>query len=383
MTVHLLTAVLLTSCLIGMATASSSAAKELDVWLGTSAAKPSKGIYHCTFNTENGKLSESRLVAEISGPGFLTLHPKRPMLYAVGTLAGTPSVVAYHIGKDEAGKPKLKLVNSAAIGDGGAAHLAIDATGKTLITAQYGGGSVGVFSLKDDGSLGERTQLIKHQGGSRVVEGRQDAPHAHWTGFSPDNRFAFVPDLGLDQVVIYKVDAAGSKLTAHGHGAVPGGGGPRHMRFHTGGRWIYVLNELDLSVSVFDYDADAGTMTLKQTIPTVSKEELAKEQFTSGAEILVHPNGKFVYASNRGHDTVTVFAVDEQTGELSVVELEPVRGATPRNINLDPAGKWLLAAGQDSHTLASFAVNADSGELTYNRSVVTVPSPICILFDAR
>src|SRR5690606_4888674 len=110
-----------------------------------------------------GKLSESRLVAEISGPGFLTLHPKRPMLYAVGTLEGTPSVVAYHIGKDEAGKPKLKLVNSAAIGDGGAAHLAIDATGKTLITAQYGGGSVGVFSLKDDGSLGERTQLIKHQ----------------------------------------------------------------------------------------------------------------------------------------------------------------------------------------------------------------------------
>lgn len=382
-TVHLLMAVVLTSCLIGMATASSSSAKELDVWLGTSSTKPSKGIYHCTLNTENGKLSESRLVAEISGPGFLTLHPKLPMLYAVGTLEGTPSVVAYKIGQGDAGQPNLKLVNSAAIGDGGATHLAVDASGKTLITAQYGGGSTGVFALQDDGSIHERTQLIKHEGGSGVVEGRQNAPHAHWVGFSPDNRFAFVPDLGLDQVLIYKVDAAGSQLTPHGHGAVPAGGGPRHMRFHTGGKWIYVLNELDLSVSVFDYDAEAGAMKLKQTIPTVSKEELAKEQFTSASEILVHPNGKFVYAANRGHDTVTVLAVNEHSGELSVVELEPVRGATPRNINLDPAGKWLLAAGQDSHTLACFAVNAETGELTYNRSVVTVPSPICILFDAR
>lgn len=382
MTIHLLTAMLITSCLLGMATASTSA-KELDVWIGTSAAKPSKGIYHCSLNTDSGKLSESRLVAEISGPGFLAFHPKLPLLYAVGTLEGTPSVVAYKIGKDPTNKPTLEFVNSAAIGDGGAAHLAIDASGKTLITAQYGGGSVGVFSLREDGAIRERTQLIKHQGGSRVVAGRQDAPHAHWTGFSPDNRFAFVPDLGLDQVVIYTVDAANARLAPHGQGAVPGGAGPRHMRFHTGGKWIYVLNELDLSVSVFDYDAEAGTMKLKQTIPTVSKAELAKEQFTSGSEILVHPNGKFVYAANRGHDTVTVFKIDERSGELSVVELEPIRGATPRNINLDPAGQWLLAAGQDSHTLASFAVDPDSGELTYNRSVVTVPSPICILFDAR
>src|SRR5690606_29944150 len=176
---------------------------------------------------------------------------------------------------------------------------------------------------------------------------------------------------------------AGAKLTQHGYGEVPAGGGPRHMRFHTNGQWIYVLNELDLSVSMFDYDADAGTMKLKQTIPTVSKEELAKEQFTSASEILVHPNGKFVYAANRGHDTVTVLAVNEHSGELSVVELEPVRGATPRNINLDPAGKWLLAAGQDCHPLGCCAVNAETGELTYTRRGVPVPSPICILFDAR
>ena len=154
------------------------------------------------------------------------------------------------------------------------------------------------------------------------------------------------------------------------------------MKFHTTGHWIYVLNELDLTVTVFDYDAEQGTMTAKQTLPTVPKEELAKEQFVSAAEICVHPSGKFVYASNRGHDTITAFRVNQQTGELTVVEREFIRGATPRNFNLDPSGNWLVAAGQESHTLASFVVDRSTGELTYNRSNVFAPSPICVLFDS-
>ena len=152
------------------------------------------------------------------------------------------------------------------------------------------------------------------------------------------------------------------------------------MKFHTNGKWAYVLNELDLSVTVFDYDAKAGTMTPKQTIPTVSKEQLAKEKFKSASEIRVHPNGRFVYSANRGHDTITAFRVNQDTGQLAVIERENVRGATPRNFNLDPSGHWLLAAGQDSHTLASFEVNQDTGELTYNRSNVFAPSAICVLF---
>lgn len=356
-----------------------SLAEELDVWLGTSSAKPSQGIYHCTLNAETGKLSESTLAAAMDGPGFLELHPKANVLYAVGGLDGKPSVAAFRI-NSSGGKPQLKLVNALEIGDGGAAHVSVDATGRTLLTAQYGGGSVGVFSLNDDGSLKKRTQLIEHEGGSKVVASRQDASHAHWTGFSPDNRFAFVPDLGLDKVVIYRVDAANSLLQPHGAGAVPPGAGPRHMKFHTSGQWIYVLNELDLTISVFDYDAAAGTMTIKQTIPTVSKAELAKEQFTSASEIRVHPSGRFVVSANRGHDTLSVFAVDGSTGELQLIELEHVRGATPRNFNYDPAGKWVLAAGQDSHTLASFAVSSETGELTYNRSVIQTPAPICVLF---
>lgn len=356
----------------------NSQAEEIDVWLGT-GGKPSQGIYHCRLDTTSGKLSESRLVAEISGPGFLAQHPTQPVLYAVGTLDGKPSVVAYTIA-EAAGGASLTLINSSEIGDGGAAHVSVDATGRTLLTAQYGGGSVAAFSLNSDGSIKQRTELIDHQGGSKVVEGRQDTSHAHWTGFSPDNRFAFVPDLGLDQVVIYKLDAAASKLTPHGVGQVPPGGGPRHMKFHPNGKWIYVLNELALSVSVFDYDAAAGTMTRKQTVAAVPKKALAKEQFTSASEIRVHPNGRFVYSANRGHDTITVYAVDPSTGELAVVEREHVRGATPRNFNLDPSAKWLLAAGQDSHTLACFAVNAETGELTYNRSIIQTPTPICVLF---
>ena len=351
----------------------------IDVWIGTSRAKPSKGIYHCTLDTTTGKLTEPQLAAEISGPGFLAMHPSGNHLYAVGTLDGKPSVAAYSIGKPGR-RASLEFVNAIEIGDGGAAHVAIDPTGTTILTAQYGGGSLGVFSVNKDGSLGERTQLIKHEGGSKAVPGRQDAPHAHWVGFSPDNRFAFVPDLGLDKVMIYSIDVGKSQATAHGFGEVPAGGGPRHMKFHNNGKWMYVLNELDLSVTVFDYDAKAGTMKSKQTILTVPKNQLAKEKFKSASEIRVHPNGQFVYSANRGHDTITAFRVNQDTGELSVIERENVRGATPRNFNLDPSGKWLLAAGQDSHTLASFEVNQETGELTYNRSNVTAPSAICVLF---
>ena len=363
----------------GLTIDDTAQAEVLDVWIGTGRAPASKGIYHTTLNTKTGRLSPSMLAAEISGPGFLAMHPDGRTLYAVGALDDEACVAAYSI-KGGDGKATLEFVNSIAIGDGGAAHVSVDATGRTVLTAQYGGGSTGVFSLNEDGSLKARTQLLEHEGGTNVVPRRQTSPHAHWTGFSPDNRFAFVPDLGLDKVVIYKADVAASRLEPHGFGEVPPGGGPRHMKFHTNGQWIYVLNELDLSVTVFDYDTDAGTMTAKQTIPTVPKEQLVKEKFKSCSEIRVHPSGRFVYAANRGHDTITAFRVDQESGKLTVIERENVRGATPRNFNLDPSAHWLIAAGQDSYTLAVFEVNQATGELTYNRSCVTSPAPICVLF---
>ena len=355
-------------------------AQSINVWIGTSKSALSRGIYHCQLNTNGSKLSEPTLVAEMEGPGFLAKHPTKSVLYAVGGLSNVQVVAAFAI-EGSAEKPILRFLNSVPIGDGGAAHVSLDKTGKSLFTAQYGGGSVAVFSVQPDGMLRERTQLIDHQGGAKVVADRQDASHAHWTGVSPDNRFVFVPDLGLDQVVIYKLDAATGKIEAHGIGSTPPGSGPRHMKFHPNGRWIYVLNELSLTVTVFEYDAKLGTMTPRQTIETVPTAELDREKAKSCSEIRVHPNGKFVYAANRGHDTITVFAVDQAKGELKLVQCENPRCATPRNFNLTPDAKWLLAAGQLSNTLGLFSVDSETGRITFQQQSVFVPSPICILFD--
>ncbi|MFT4689614.1 MAG: 6-phosphogluconolactonase [Limisphaerales bacterium] len=353
--------------------------QSLDVWIGTSRNQASQGIYHCTLDATKGRLSPTSLAAEISGPGFLAMHPDRNTLYAVGALGGKPCTASYRV-TGKGSSAQLKLLNSKESGDGGSSHVCVDKTGRTLITAQYGGGSVSVYSLNKDGSIKARTQTIEHEGGSNVAGRRQASPHPHWAGVSPDNRFVFVPDLGLDRVMIYRLDAANSKITAHGSAVLPPGAGPRHMKFHPSGKWVYVLNEIHVSVTTFDYDAKNGTMTAKETIAAVPAVELEKEKAKSASEIRVHPNGQFVYSANRGHDTVTAYRVNQKTGALQVIEREFVRGATPRNFNLDPSGKWLLAAGQDSHTLAAFEVDQVSGELAYNRSVVNAPAPICVLF---
>jgi 6-phosphogluconolactonase len=358
----------------------TASADVIDVWIGTGNQPPSKGIYHCTLNRETGALSKARLAAEIQGPGFLAMHPSGSHLYAVGTLDGVASVVAYAIEKN-AEAPSLQLVNALAIGDGGACHVAVEPNGGTLLTAQYGGGSVAAFSLNQDGSLKARTALINHDGSSGVVAGVRNKSHAHWVGFSPDNRFAFVPDLGLDKVVIYKHNTDQATIEPSGTASVPAGSGPRHMKFHPNGKWAFVLNELALTVTVFDYDSKSGEMTPKQTIPAVPKAQLAKELTFSASEIRVHPSGKFVYSANRGHDTITAYRVNQESGELSVIEIENARAAEPRNFNLDPSGKWMLVAGQHSHTLGVFRIDQDSGELTYNRKIIHSPSAICVLFQ--
>jgi 6-phosphogluconolactonase len=356
-------------------------ADQIDVWIGTITPRNglSKGIYHARLDTDNGKLTTPTLATEMKSPGFVAMHPNGEVLYAVGSIDGVPSAAAFRIDRQD-GQSRLSLLNSQPIGDGGAAHLATDREAKVLLTAQYGGGSTAIFPLSDNGTVGPRSQLVKHQGGSGVVPRRQEKPHAHWVGTSPDNRFVFVPDLGMDQVLIYRLDNQTARLTAHGSGQVPAGGGPRHMKFHPGGKYIYVLNELTLSVTVFRYDPEQGTMQAIQTIPTVSEEDKRKEMFVSASEIRVHPSGKFVYAANRGHDTITAFRVDASSGKLTEIECEPVRGSWPRNFNIDPTGSWLVAAGRDSNTLAVFSIQPDSGQLTYARSMVMVPTPICVEF---
>ena len=364
-----------------MPTQNSAVAEQINVWFGTKTPERglSQGIYHALFDNESGMLTEPTLAAEANHPGFLTMHPNGKVLYAVASLPTGPAVSAYQI-KQVDGKTKLDLMNSVATGDGTAVHLAVDRSGKVLMTAQYNGGSTALFDLAEDGSIKSRRQLLKHSGGSGIVDGRQDAPHAHWVGTSPDNQFAFVPDLGIDQVVIWKLDVGAAKLTPHGFGVCPPGSGPRHMKFNPDGTHIYVLNEFSLSITTFAYDKAAGTMTPLQTIETLDETTKSKEDFNSASEIRVHPSGKFVYAANRGNDSISVFRVDKTTQKLTLVEVESIRGSWPRNFNLDPTGKWLVAAGQHSNTAAVFSIDQSSGELTFVRRSVMVPSPICVLF---
>lgn len=364
-----------TSAALSIAFAAVCVADVHHVYFGT-GGPGGDGIYHSMFDVATGKLGAARRVDEIQSPGFLAVHPEGGMLYAVASRDNTGGVAAYRIDAEGG----LDFVHFESTGDGGSAHLAVHPSGAFLLTAQYGSGSVSFLPLDGDGKPGAAT-VHKHEGGSGVVAGRQEAPHPHWCGFSPDGKFALVPDLGLDGIVIYAVDSGGKGVSRHGFAASVPGGGPRHMRFSNDGNYIYLLNELSLSVSVFEWDAPTGVARLLSEVRTLSEEAKAAESFNSAAEILVHPAGPFIYTSNRGHDSVTVFRLRDRDAGLDVIQTQPIRGAFPRNINLAPGGGWLLAAGADSNTVSVHAVDPASGKLMFQRgAVINVPSPICIVF---
>jgi len=362
--------------LLSLLFASVSFSATVDVYFGT-GGNGAKGIFRSTFDTETGKLSAATLAAEIGNPGFIALSPDESHLYAACQKDGVPSVAAYRIEPDGG----LSFLNATPIGDGGGAHISVHPSNKFLMTAQYGGGSTAVFPILSDRRVGERSQLFEHEGGSGVVASRQNKPHPHWTGYSPDGKFAFVPDLGLDQIVIYKVNTAKGTLSTHGVAQSIPGGGPRHMRFSVDGKFIYLLNELELAVTTFAYNAKKGTTERLSTTRALSPQTKSQELFNSSSEILVHPNGRFLYSGNRGNDSVTAYRANPETGELSVIEVEPIRGEWPRNINLDASGRWLLAAGQYSNSVSVFEVDQKTGKLAYQtRSVINVPGCICIVF---
>ncbi len=355
--------------------AGSLAAKPIDVFFGTGGGA-AKGIYHARFDPENGKLESAKLAAEIPSPGFLAWHPDGTTLYAVAQVEGGAGVAGFRV------KPGgvLEQFTSSVNPDGGGAHIAVHSSGKFLLTAQYGGGSVALFPIGADGALGEPV-VTEHEGGSEVVDRRQKSPHPHWAGFSPDGKFALVPDLGTDNIHIYQIDANNTEIIKHGLAVGIPGGGPRHMRFSADGRFIYLLNEFTLSVTTFAWDAAAGTAQRLGTEPALSDEVKSGELFNSAAEIIVHPDGQFVWSSNRGHDSITCYRADPATGTLSATAVQAVRGAWPRNINIDPTARWVLAAGANSNTVSVHQIDPETGHLTFQtKGIINVPKPICILF---
>ena len=367
------------SLVVALVSPSFSAGQTSDVWVGSGRA----GIYHLTLDTERGILSQPELVSETKGAGFLALHPDGKVLYAT-TRENEGGVIAFSIdrdaGKDGPASVRLERLEALPTGDGGAACIAVDRTGSVLMSAQYGGGSITTYRLDKAGNLLERVQTVEHGKGTRVHEKRQETAHPHWVGTSPDNRFLAVPDLGMDQVVVYDLDAESGAVKLHSRIPLPPGSGPRHMKFHKDGQHVFVLNELTLTLAVFGYDANTASFEKIQLVETLP-HELKDKYLNSAAEIRIHPSGRFVYTSNRGHDSISVFSFDRTTGRVKLVERESVRGAWPRNFNIDPSGKWLIAAGQHSNTLALFEIDQETGELTFARQVVNATAPICVLFE--
>jgi len=307
---------------------------------------------------------------------FLAMHPNGGKFYAVAGGRVEACIIGFEIQEDAS----LKEFTRLKLDDLPAAHISVHPTGKFLLTAHYTGSSVWFFPLNESGEIAAGVKHL-HEGGSKINGKRQDVPHPHWVGFSPDDHYAFVPDLGMDSIVIYKISNEFESMEYHGEAYTAEGAGPRHMRFSKDGKFIYLLNEFEMSVRTYAYDALEGTTKYVADSPTLRPGQIARHDFNAASEILVHPSGNFVYVANRGHDSISVFEALED-GTLKRKQIEPIRGAWPRNINIDPSGKWLLAAGQDSSTVAVFAIDQKTGKLTHQRnSSRYVPSPSCILFS--
>jgi len=357
-------------------------AGEFHVYIGTYTGAKSQGIYVSRFDSRTGKLSDPKLAAETRNPSFLAVSPNEMYLYAVaevsdaqGTRAG--AVSAYAI---EGKTGKLNPLNQQTSGGSGPCHVSVDATGKCVMVANYGSGSIAALPVKPDGSLAEAATIIQHTGSSLNPQ-RQAGPHAHFICPSPDNRFALTADLGLDKILVYQLDAPAAKLTTNDppFAVVAHGAGPRHLAFHPNGKLAYVINEMALTITTFSYDTARGTLFEEQTVATLPAGYTATER-DSCAEIAVHPSGKFVYGSNRGHDSVAVFAVDSKTGKLTLVQNEPTQGKTPRHFAIDPSGQWLLAESQNSDSIVVFAVNPATGKLSQTGQRLQVGSPVCAVF---
>jgi 6-phosphogluconolactonase len=350
------------------------------VYFGTYTGARSKGIHVSRFDPATGRLTAPELAVATASPSFLALHPNRQFLYAASEssiLEGkrVGDVSAFSMDAKTGG---LTLLNRQSAGGEGACHVAVDQSGKCLLVANYGNGAIAALPIRSDGALAEPGTVIQHQGSS-VNPARQSGPHAHFITTDPADRFALVCDLGLDEVLVYRLDPAKATLVANDppFASVKPGSGPRHLAFHPSGRFVFLISEMSSTLTVFAYDAKRGALKELQTISTLPEPYTGER---SGAEVQVHPSGKFVYGSNRGHDSIAVFGFDPKRGQLTCVQHQATQGKMPRHFALDPTGQWLLAENQESDSVVVFRVDATTGRLSPTGQTISIGAPVCAVF---
>jgi len=378
--VHLLLTTVLFTAVCAWAAPKTAKGKYF-VYIGsyTNGGK-SRGIQLFRFDAATGKLEAAGLAAETPNPSFVNFHPNGNFLYAVSEMPARGggkggAVSAFSI--DHA-TGKLTLLNTESSNGAGPCFVRADATGKVVLVANYGSGSVAALPIKPDGSLGAPAGFDQHSGSS-VNKGRQEGPHAHSANFSPDNRFAIVADLGLDKLFVYRLDPekAGITLNDPPFFSTAPGAGPRHFAFHPNGKFGYVINEMGQTVTAMSWDAQRGAFTELQTVSTVPADY--KQPGNTCAEVVVHPSGKFLYGSNRGHDSIAVFTIDK-SGRLTLKGNTPTQGKVPRNFALDPSGRWMIVANQNTDNLVVFAVDQKTGGLTPTGQNLPAGAPVCVRF---
>jgi 6-phosphogluconolactonase len=350
------------------------------VYVGTYTDKSSKGIYVFRYNERDGSATPLGLAAETKNPSFFAISPDHKFLYAVnevgdyGASKNSGGVSAFAI---EPHTGKLSFLNEVASGGADPAYIAFDRTGKFLMVANYTGGSVAVFPVLPNGRVGEHSALVQHTGKGSNPE-RQEAPHAHSINPSPDNRYLIAADLGLDELISYKFDSKAGKISsAQSHFVkLPNGSGPRHFTFAPNGEFAYAISEMAATITAFSYDAETGTLHEMQSVSTLPKGFKGRND---DAEVRVHPSGKFLYASNRGHDTIAVFTIGND-GKLTLIADAPLHGKEPRNFAIDRAGKRMFVGNQNSGSVSVFSIDPKSGKLSYTGKSLAVDSPVCIRF---
>ena len=362
-----------------------SAQRQNRLYVGTFTAQPphprgrAEGIYVYHFDPAAVALIHEQTVPDVPSPSFLALAPDRRHLYSVNAV---PEIDGYPGGGVSAfavdpATGRLAFLNRQSSHGAGPCHVSVDRTGRWALAANFAGGSVAVLPIQSDGSLGPATDVHQHVGSSAHPQ-RQAGPHAHSLNLDPSNRFALVCDLGLDRVLIYRFDSERGKLTPNERqpwATVQPGSGPRHLDYHPNGRYVYLINEINSTVTAFAYGTADGTLNELQTLSTLP---VGFQGDNSTADLHVHPSGRFVYGSNRGHDSIVIYAVDEQSGRLSYVGHESTRGQVPRNFWIDPSGALVLVANQDSDDVMAFRIDEGSGRLSFIRKVADVPSPVCL-----